>query len=58
MAGGNLTPLQWRSLEILGGLEPPWTLTGGGALVGFHLQHRVTLSRPNRRFLAGAPYEE
>jgi hypothetical protein len=23
-------------------LEPPWTLTGGGALVGFHVGHRET----------------
>jgi hypothetical protein len=23
-------------------MEPPWTLTGGGALVGFHLHHRRT----------------
>jgi hypothetical protein len=29
-------------LEILGGLEPPWTLTGGAALAGVHLKHRAT----------------
>jgi hypothetical protein len=27
---------------ILAGLEPAWTLTGGGALVGFHTKHRET----------------
>jgi hypothetical protein len=27
---------------VLAGLDPPWTLTGGGALVGFHLGHRET----------------
>ncbi|HZF11547.1 MAG TPA: hypothetical protein VFE33_22390 [Thermoanaerobaculia bacterium] len=42
MSGGSLTPLQWKTLEILGGLEPPWTLTGGAALVGVHLKHRDT----------------
>lgn len=42
MPDDSLSPLQWRLLEILGGLEPPWTLTGGAALVGFHLKHRVT----------------
>jgi len=39
---GGLTRLQARVLELLAGLEPPWTLTGGGALVGFHLHHRTT----------------
>lgn len=29
-------------LLVLAGLEPPGTLTGGGALVGFHLGHRTT----------------
>jgi hypothetical protein len=24
------------------GLQPPWTLTGGGALAGFHTKHRET----------------
>jgi hypothetical protein len=42
MPGGNLTPLQWKTLEILGDLKPPWTLTRGAALVGVHLRHRVT----------------
>jgi hypothetical protein len=27
---------------VLAGLAPPWTLSGGGALVGFHLGHRET----------------
>lgn len=29
-------------LLTLADVEPPWTLTGGGALVGFHLGHRTT----------------
>ena len=29
-------------LSVLAPLEPRWTLTGGGALVGFHLHHRTT----------------
>ncbi len=42
MSGDKLTALQWRVLEILAGFEPPWTLTGGAALVGVHLKHRTT----------------
>jgi len=42
MSGDKLTPLQWRILRLLSSLEPPWTLTGGAALVGFHLKHRTT----------------
>lgn len=42
MSGGRLTPLQSRILRVLARLSPPWTLTGGGALVGFHLGHRET----------------
>ncbi len=42
MSGGRLTALQWHILEILSDLQPPWTLTGGGALAGFHLKHRTT----------------
>jgi hypothetical protein len=42
MSGDKLTSLQWRVLEILAGLEPSWTLTDGGALVGVHFGHRVT----------------
>jgi hypothetical protein len=29
-------------LELLAGIDPPWTLTGGAALAGFHLHHRGT----------------
>jgi len=34
--------MQERVLIALAGIEPPWTLTGGGALVGFHTMHRET----------------
>lgn len=34
--------LQKDVLEILAEMEPSWTLTGGAALVGFHLHHRTT----------------
>jgi hypothetical protein len=39
---GKLSSLQERILVQLAGLEPRWTLTGGGALAGFHTQHRET----------------
>lgn len=42
MRAGRLTPLQERILVVLASLEPSWTLTGGGALVGFYTKHRVT----------------
>ncbi len=42
MSTGNLTSLQARILEVLACVEPHWTLTGGGAMVGFHARHRVT----------------
>lgn len=42
MSLGRLSPLQERVLVVLAALEPAWTLTGGGALVGFHTKHRVT----------------
>jgi hypothetical protein len=42
MSGDKLTALQWRLLELLAGIEPSWTLTGGGALSGIHLKHRTT----------------
>jgi hypothetical protein len=42
MSGGELSALQWRILEELAGFDPSWTLTGGGALAGVHLQHRTT----------------
>jgi hypothetical protein len=42
MSGDRLSSLQWHILEILSGLEPQWTLTGGAALAGIHLKHRTT----------------
>lgn len=42
MSGSKLSCLQRRALRVLARLDPPWTLTGGGALVGFHLGHRET----------------
>jgi hypothetical protein len=42
VSGDRLSSLQWSILERLAGLEPQWTLTGGGALAGFHLKHRTT----------------
>ncbi len=42
MSGGRLNALQWRVLAALTGVEPPFTLTGGGALAGIHLHHRET----------------
>lgn len=42
MSGGKLSSLQRRILKVLAGLAPPWTLSGGGALIGFHLGHRET----------------
>ncbi|MFL6260624.1 MAG: nucleotidyl transferase AbiEii/AbiGii toxin family protein [Thermoanaerobaculia bacterium] len=42
MSGDKLTPLQWRILDVLADVQPGWTLTGGGALAGVHLKHRVT----------------
>lgn len=39
---GNLSPLQIEILQVLAEIKPPWTLTGGAALVGFHLKHRLT----------------
>jgi hypothetical protein len=42
MPSDKLTPLQRRILRVLAGLNPPWTLTGGGALAGIHLGHRTT----------------
>lgn len=37
-----LSPLQIRILRALSGIEPPWTLTGGGALALAHTHHRAT----------------
>lgn len=42
MPGGKLTLLQQRILRALARLDPPWTLTGGGALAGVYLGHRIT----------------
>lgn len=39
---GSLSPLQVSVLQALANLVPRWTLTGGGALAGFHLAHRRT----------------
>jgi len=38
----RLTELQRRVLSALAGMEPAWTLTGGGAVVGFHAPYRAT----------------
>ena len=42
MALGKLSALQQRILVALSEIRPVWTLTGGGALAGFHTQHRET----------------
>lgn len=42
MSGDKLSALQWRILNILAELRPPFTLTGGAALAGIHLRHRQT----------------
>ncbi|MBT9555895.1 MAG: nucleotidyl transferase AbiEii/AbiGii toxin family protein [Myxococcales bacterium] len=38
----TLSPIQLHVLGLLGHIIPRWTLTGGGALAGFHLGHRTT----------------
>ena len=38
----RLGALQRRILSILAGFDPPWRLTGGAALAGYHLGHRTT----------------
>jgi hypothetical protein len=38
----RLSDAQVDVLVALAGIEPRWTLTGGGALAGFHLGHRST----------------
>lgn len=38
----KLSALQRAVLEALAPSVPPWTLSGGGALVGYHLGHRTT----------------
>lgn len=42
MAEPGLSPLQKRILKVLAMLEPPWTLTGGGALALCYLGDRET----------------
>ncbi len=42
MALGRLSEIQERVLIALAALQPPWTLTGGAALAGFHTKHRET----------------
>ncbi len=42
MALGRLTALQEAALVALAEMSPAWTLTGGGALVGFYTHHRET----------------
>jgi hypothetical protein len=37
-----LSALQRAVLEAIAPSVPPWTLSGGGALVGYHLGHRTT----------------
>ncbi len=39
---GRLSALQERVLILLAEIAPPWTLTGGAALAGFHTMHRET----------------
>jgi Nucleotidyl transferase AbiEii toxin, Type IV TA system len=41
-SNGRLDELQVRVLDALAGVEPPFVLTGGGALAGIHLGHRTT----------------
>ena len=38
----RLSPTQSAVLHALAGMDPRWTLTGGGALCGYHLGHRQT----------------
>jgi hypothetical protein len=38
----EITGLQLDVLRALADFEPPWTLTGGGALAAVHLGHRTT----------------
>lgn len=42
MKQDRLTALQRSILAVLAPMRPPWTLSGGAALVGFHLGHRTT----------------
>src|SRR5260221_1970308 len=38
----GLASISQEVLELLAPVTPPWTLTGGAALAGFHLGHRTT----------------
>lgn len=38
----RLTRLQTRIVQVLSTIEPPWTLTGGAALLGIYFGHRIT----------------
>jgi hypothetical protein len=40
MSPNQLSAIQERVLVALAALRPQWTLTGGGALVGFYTRHR------------------
>lgn len=42
MPQSRLSALQEQVLVVLAGMRPAWTLTGGGALVGFYTRHRET----------------
>jgi hypothetical protein len=42
MSPNKLSAIQERVLVALSALRPRWTLTGGGALVGFYTKHRET----------------
>ncbi len=42
MPRSRLSALQEKVLVVLAGIEPRWTLTGGGALAAIHLGHRTT----------------
>ncbi len=42
MGQGRLSSAQVEVLRALAGIVPPWRLSGGGALAGFHTRHRAT----------------
>ncbi len=42
MSSHRLSRLQVQILKLAADIEPRWRLTGGGALCGFHLGHRLT----------------
>jgi hypothetical protein len=42
MAPDKLSALQKRLMRVLASLNPPWTLTGGGALAGVYFGHRTS----------------